>query len=132
MSIMEDSLSQWFDVKRRLRNTPRVEPVANEWDIWWINFGENVGMEINGKNGDFSRPAVIYRKLSRQLYLVIPTTTKPKIGTWFVPIHHGDTDMWVCLHQLRAIDYRRLRTRLGSASEMEAQMIRSGFLKLYG
>ena len=127
---MEDQLLQWFDVKQRLRETQRSEPVVSDWEIWWVNLGENIGMEINGKSRDFSRPAVIFKKLSCQFYLVIPTTTKPRIGSWFVPIHHEGRDMWVCLHQIRSVDYRRLRSKLGRVNATEALTIRNTFLKL--
>jgi len=37
--------------------------------------GENVGSEINGKRDLFSRPVVIYEKLSHGFYFVVATTT---------------------------------------------------------
>jgi len=132
MSGMEDSLSQWFDVKRRLRESTREEAVVSEWDIWWVSFGENVGFEINGKSGDFSRPAIVYKKLSRQMFLVVPTTTQPKNGSWYVSLHHDGTNMWTCLQQIRVIDYRRLHTKLGVVNRTETDQIRLAFNKLYG
>ena len=132
MSDMENQLSQWFDVKRRLRESTREEAVVNEWDIWWVSFGENVGFEINGKSADFSRPAIVYKKLSRQMFLVVPTTTQSKNGSWYVSLHHDRTNMWACLQQIRVIDYRRLHTKLGSVGRTEVDRIRLAFNKLYG
>lgn len=129
---MEDLLSQWFGVKRRLRESTREEAVVNERDIWWISFGENIGFEINGKSHDFSRPGIVYKKLSRQIFLVIPTTTQPKNGSWYVSLHHDGMDMRACLQQIRVIDYRRLHTKLGTVDKTEADRIRLAFKKLYG
>lgn len=128
---MEDQLLQWFDVKQRLRETPREPPLVSEGDIWWASIGENVGSEIHGKSRAFSRPVVIYRKLGRSFFMVAPTTTTPKNGTWYIPIHSLGTDMRVCLHQMRTMDYRRLSTKMGCVTESEANQIRDGFLNLY-
>jgi len=46
----------------------------------------NVGSEINGKSALFSRPVIIYKKLSHGFYFVIPTTTQKKEGSWFVRV----------------------------------------------
>lgn len=103
----------------------------SEGDIWWINIGENVGSEINGKGSQFSRPAVIYRKLSHTLFMAAPTTTKPKEGTWFVAIRQNGIDIRVCLHQMRIIDYRRLSSKLGSVDDADRERIYERFLNLY-
>lgn len=128
---MDKLFEQWTVVKRTLHETTPSPPHVSEGDIWWVCFGENVGSEIDGKSRLFSRPAVIYKKLSRNFFMVIPTTTTPREGTWYVPIHSLGRDMRVCLHQMRAIDHRRLSTKMGTVTDSEALRIRDGFLKLY-
>jgi mRNA-degrading endonuclease toxin of MazEF toxin-antitoxin module len=85
---------------------------VSEREIWWASVGENVGSEINGKSALFSRPVIIYKKLSHGFYFVIPTTTQKKEKNWFVLVRYQRTDMAACLHQSRAIDHRRLSSRL--------------------
>jgi hypothetical protein len=68
--------------------------------------GENVGSEGNGKSALFSRPLIIYKKLSHGIYFVIPTKTQKKEGSWIVRVRYQRTDMTACLHQARAIDHR--------------------------
>jgi hypothetical protein len=46
----------------------------------WASVGGNVGSEINGKSALFSRPVIIYKKLSHELYFVVPTRRKRKRG----------------------------------------------------
>lgn len=128
---MDKHFEKWICVKRRLHETPRTPPLVSEGDIWWVSFGENVGTEINGKSVLFSRPAIIYRKLSQHVFMVLPTTTRPKVGSWYAPIHSLGVDMRVCLHQARTIDHRRLSTKMGSLDASEANLIRDGFQKLY-
>ena len=126
------TLEEWFELKRKLRETPRDVPFVSEGDVWWISFGENVGTEMSGKNRSFSRPGVVIKKLSGQFFFVIPSTTIPRTGSWYHPIHHMDTDMFLCLHQARSVDYRRLRSRMGSLDASTMAGVREAFWKLFG
>jgi mRNA interferase MazF len=118
-------------LKEKLHQKTSKVPFVSEGDIWWVGFGENIGSEINGKSEKFSRPGIIYKKLSNNFYLVIPTTTKEKIGSWFVSFIHKGVGMNACLHQVRTIDYRRLFSRLGSLSLDDFNKVKSGFNGLY-
>lgn len=122
---------EWFGLKEKLHNTDNIPPLVKERDLWWVSFGENVGSEINGKNKLFSRPGLVIKKLSRGFFLVAPTTSQKKEGTWYVPIKQEGRDMYVCLHQIRTIDYRRLSSRLGVVDEADFQRVKEAFLALY-
>jgi mRNA-degrading endonuclease toxin of MazEF toxin-antitoxin module len=76
-------------------------------------------------------PVIIFKKLAHGFYFVIPTTTKPKVGSWFVPFRQADRKMIASLHQARAIDHRRLSTKLGQLDDSDLQRVREGFWKLY-
>jgi mRNA interferase MazF len=99
--------------------------------LWWVSFGENIGSEIHGKGRLFSRPGLVFKKLSRGLYLVAPTTSQMKGGTWYVPVKQEGKEMFVCLHQIRTIDYRRLSTRLGILDEEDFKRVKEAFGRLY-
>jgi hypothetical protein len=45
-------------------------------------------------------------------------------------IQHGK-DMLACLHQARAIDFRRLSSRLGKVDGDDFERVKDGFRKLY-
>ena len=92
---------------------------------------ENVGSEINGKSALFSRPVIVLKKLSHGFYFVIPTTTQVREGTWYVPFRQQGKDMLACLHQARAIDFRRLSSRLGKVDGDDFERVKDGFRKLY-
>ncbi len=121
----------WIKLKEKLHDQANVPPIVKERDIWWISFGENIGSEINGKSGLFSRPGLVIKKLSRGFYLVAPTTTQKKEGSWYVEITQGGKLMYVCLHQIRVIDYRRLFSHFGQMDENDFSKVKKAFLKLY-
>lgn len=120
----------WFKLKERLHSSQQKPPLVSPGDIWWASLGENVGSEINGKSDLFSRPVIIFKKLSHGFYFVIPTTTQSKSGSWFVGFRQKGKDMVACLHQSRAIDHRRLSSKLGSLDDEDFVKIRRGFHRL--
>lgn len=127
---MNTLLLKWMCLKERLRNTLRRGPNVNEGDIWWASIGENIGWEINGKSESFSRPVIIVKKLSQGFFLVIPATTKERHGSWYVTYSHKGISAIACLHQIRAIDYRRLRSRIGQLQDSDLKNIKTAFIKL--
>lgn len=131
MNAIIKKFLEWMTIKEKLHNKEHKPPLVSERDVWWASIGENVGSESNGKSGLFSRPVIIFKKLSHGFYFVIPTTTQNKKGSWFVPTRHHGRDMVACLHQARAIDYRRLSTKLGELDDQDAANVRVGFEKLY-
>ncbi len=124
--------SEWIQLKEKLHNIPHGPPRVSEGDLWWVSFGENIGREINGKSWQFTRPAIVLKKLTRNFYLVAPSTTKSKTGSWYYKIDHEGVAMHFCLHQIRTLDHRRLFSKLGQASDEDFEKIKRAFWKLYG
>ena len=122
---------EWIGLKQKLHRGIQSPPLVSAGDIWWASIGENVGSEINGKSRLFSRPVIIFKRLAHDFYFVIPTTTKLKVGSWFVPFRQADRNMIASLHQARAIDHRRLSSKLGQLDDSDFERVREGFWKLY-
>ena len=122
---------EWIGLKQKLHQGAQSPPLVTAGDIWWASVGQNVGSEINGKSRLFSRPVIIFKKLAHGFYFVIPTTTKSKVGSWYVPFRQADRKMIASLHQARAIDHRRLSTKLGQLDDTDFERVREGFWKLY-
>ena len=122
---------EWIGFKEKLHLKDCKPPYVNEGDIWWASVGVNVGSEIDGKSELFSRPVIVLKKLSHGFYFVIPTTTKQRVGSWYVGFRQSGREMWGCLHQARGIDYRRLFSKLGELDDTDYQKIKNGFQDLY-
>jgi mRNA-degrading endonuclease toxin of MazEF toxin-antitoxin module len=117
MQLILKQFRAWFRQARALHKSSHAVPLVSVGDIWWIAMGDNIGSEINGKNSkhhtEFSRPGIIYKKLSHSLYLIVPTTSGHKEGSWWCNLKFKGKDMAACLHQIRVIDYRRLYDDMG-------------------
>jgi mRNA interferase MazF len=122
---------QWIRLKEKLHNGKGKPPLVKERDLWWASIGENVGSEMNGKSVLFSRPVVVIKKLSRGFFLVAPTTSVVHKGSWYVEIRQEGKVMFVCLHQMRTLDYRRLSNRMGVIDEEDFSRIKEAFWRLY-
>jgi len=127
---MKDFIT-WMPKKIKINNLNHKPPYVSEGDIWWVSIGENIGSEIDEKSDLFSRPVIIYKKLAHGFYLVIPTSTKNKSGTWYVSYKHKGIDNVACLHQVRTIDYRRVLSKLGTLDDSDFVRIQNGFNSLY-
>ena len=130
MILRVNRFLEWIGLKQKLHQGTQSPPLVSTGDIWWASIGENVGSEITGKSRLFSRPVIIFKKLAHGFYFVIPTTTS-KVGSWFVAFRQADRRMIASLHQARAIDHRRLSTKLGQLDDSDFQRGREGFWKLY-
>lgn len=122
---------EWIKLKKDLHERRRIPPYVREKEIWWARIGENIGHEMNGKNEQFSRPVLIFKKLSQSLFFAIPLTTQMKTGTWFVSYRQSSILAVACLHQARTIDYRRLSKKLGELDDSDFKRIKAAFFKLY-
>ena len=131
MDSKEIKHKDWCELKINLDSKSHKPPLVSERDIWWISSGKNIGSEMNGKSDKFSRPAIVYKKLAHGLYMVIPTSTAKKEGTWYISIKQRDVEMVACLHQVRVVDYRRVWSKMGQIDKGEFTRIEDGFKKLY-
>ena len=122
---------EWIKLKEKLHNSAFKPPLITEGDIWWVSIGENVGKEINGKSGLFSRPVLVFRKLSRETFLGLPLTTQKIKGTWYVSIRHNDRNVVVILAQARVFDVKRLSNRIGSIDDADMKKVKTGFARLF-
>ena len=121
----------WFSLKPKLDKSNHQPPLVKERDIFWCHLGENIGTEISGKCEEYTRPIIVLKKLSKYTFLVIPTSTQIKEGSWYISFVFKSKPMIACLHQIRIIDYRRLEDKIGVIPETDFEKIKAGFLQLY-
>lgn len=122
---------EWIRLKEKLHTSHAKPPLFKEGEVWWCSIGENIGIEVDGKSKKFSRPVVVFKKLSAEGFLAIPLSTKIKIGTWYVPMSHRNIKCVAVLSQARVLSVKRILEKYGEVNEEEMQKIRSGFCNLY-
>ena len=126
---MEKDFLDWTAVKNKLHNNGAVVEFS-EGQVWWAAIGRNIGVEINGKNEDYSRPVIIFKKLCNLCFLAIPLTSQPHSGTWYVHFNFQGRDQYAVLSQIRLMSVFRLYNRMGKLSAGDYDKIQAGFEKL--
>lgn len=126
----EKRFDEWIMVKKNLHFLEKI-PKISEGEVWWCGVGENVGIEINGKSNYFSRPVLVFKKLSRYGFLGVPLTSQPHAGSWYIPFRFQGKDNVAVLAQIRTMSTSRLYSRMGKIDETDLARIRSGFRQLY-
>lgn len=121
----------WIGLKERIHTTSTGPKLYKEGDIWWCALGENINIEMNGKGSMFSRPVLVYKKLSREGFMCIPLSTKIKNGSWYVEVSFQGKIISANIAQARVISVTRCYSKMGELDEKDFAKVKSGFLRLY-
>ena len=125
-------LTKWFPVKETKHNIEAAKiPKVTDGEVWWVAVGENVGVEINGKSEYFSRPVLVFRKLSHLGFMGIPLSTQEHNGSWYVNFRFQSKMVYAALSQAKVFSTARLYNRLGQVAEDDMEMVKEGFRNLY-
>jgi len=124
----------WNEAKKQLDKKQKFPKYFQERDVWWCAVGVNIGAEEDGKNENFERPVVVIKKLTKDLLLVIPTTTTIREGNFYhnIPEWNG-TKSQVVLAQIKVLSSKRLLRRMyrisnSQYSEIVAKLIALHFI----
>ena len=122
---------EWIGIKQKLDMKDYQPPFITEGDLWWCAVGENVGIEINGKSADFTRPVIVLKKFGRLGFLGIPTTTQSRTGSWYVSFIHKGTSETAVLSQGRAFSYKRLHSKMGTLDQTDLRKVKEAYARLF-
>jgi mRNA interferase MazF len=122
-------LLRWCEEKIRL-SEQAPNTLFKEGEIWWCRVGMNVGVEIYGKGDSFSRPVLIIKKLNKDFFIGVPLTSKKKEGSWFAPVIFNEKEGVAVLSQIKALDGRRLISRIGVLNDVQFSEIKNALFDL--
>lgn len=110
-------LDIWNNKKKNISKKTKVIFIK-ERDIVFINMGQNIGFEQDGKGDEFLRPVVVYKKFNNNLFLGIPLTSSLKESRFYFNFEfNSKTDglrkSSAILSQIKAVDTKRVKFKLG-------------------
>lgn len=77
-------------------------------EIWWVNIGQNIGTEMNGKNDRFERPALVLKIFNRDMILICPISSKIKRNKYIIEfLNHQNEKNTVNTSQIRVLSSKR-------------------------
>lgn len=125
------AFAQWTDLKIKLDAKSHPDFYFYEREVWWTALGQNIGHEVNGKNANFERPALILKRYTQKTCLIIPLTTVIKPSAYYqFSIELNGIKNAALLDQTRSISSKRLSRKLGKINITTFQKIGIAYFNL--
>ena len=125
-------LFEWAVLKARISASSSVLPVACVRDVWWASLGQNIGVEVNGKNNSFERPVLVMKVFNADSLFAVPLTTTERENAHLIKFKDpSGRDTSANISQLRLISSKRLLHKSGQITENDFNLISSRIAGLF-
>ena len=128
-SLSMKRLDEWNEVKKQLHNSKR-KVYFKERDIFWVSVGVNIGFEQDGKGELFTRPVVIIKKYSNDIFLGIPLTTTQREGSFYFQFEFKNKISTAILVQHKLYSNKRLIKKMGMINKEDFIKLKEALNKL--
>ena len=122
-----EQFDKWNEVKKHTQNK-EFNFSLKPREIYWVKIGQNNGSEEYGKDKDFTRPVIIIRKLTKDLFIGVPLTTTVKDNDYFHPFTYnnktrGEIENSAMILQLRTFSIKRVLNKIGKISVEDFEQV---------
>ena len=129
-SAMVKDFAAWHSEKSRIDMPAEPQLLYKEREVWWMRVGFNVGAEQNGSHDTFSRPVVIVKGFSKTLFWGVPLSNTRNRSRYVVSVVIDGLERAANVSQLRALDTRRIGTKIGMISQKDMSAIKNRLSEL--
>jgi mRNA-degrading endonuclease toxin of MazEF toxin-antitoxin module len=113
----------WCGIKVQLQAS-NITLFPYRKEIWWASLGQNIGVEINGKNNRYERPVLVIKVFNSDSLLIAPITSNVNKKVYAFPFTNLDRETnYVRISQMRTISSKRLIRKVGEMSDTEFENI---------
>lgn len=121
---------KWNEIKKETSKEIQLVGYKTR-DIFNVKVGKNIGFEQNGKGEEFVRPVVIYKKLTKDMFIGIPLTTTKRDGSFFFHFEFIPNKTSVAiLPQGKLFSSKRLLNKIGVINKNDFENLKKKYLKL--
>ena len=122
---------KWHVLKTQIENSDsKVQKIFKEGEVWWCAIVLNIGFEEDGKNNNYERPVLIFRKFNKEMFWGLPMTSKQRGGKFYYSFKFRTSASTVILSQLRTFSSKRLIRHMGKVDGNIFGEIEKGVLEL--
>jgi len=108
------AFNEWNEVKKEI-DFHKKRKYFKQGQIYFVSVGQNIGYEIYGKGEEFLRPVLVFRKLSKDMFIGIPLTSNKKDGYFYYTFSYkNDKLSTALLSQIRNFDAKRIKYYSGT------------------
>ena len=127
---MPNNYDRWNKIKKETQKE-NILFGFKQRDIFNVKVGHNIGFEQNGKGKDFVRPVLIYKKLTKDMFIGIPLTTSIRKGSFFYEFNFIEDKISVAiLAQAKLFSSKILLNKLGVINQNNFENLKKKYLKL--
>lgn len=124
---------RWNIVKKETSQNKRKLGIKIR-EVFWVKLGQNIGDEEYGKGEIFSRPVIVIRQLTGDLFLGVPLTSTLKNDDYFhkfaFETKKGIIENSAMILQLRTFSKKRITDKIGKISIDEFKKIQDKIVKM--
>ena len=129
-----DKYDEWNKAKKLTESKERRIGIKPR-ELFWVKIGQNIGSEEYGKGANFTRPVIIIRKLTHDLFLGVPTTTSIKNNDYFHNFEFnnktkGKVNTTAMILQAKVFSTKRLMNRIGMVDKENFKKIQEKIKRL--
>lgn len=124
---MEKDFDRWNNFKKYIDKDKNLVDFL-ERDIWWCSVGVNVGREQQSQTENFSRPVVIIKRFTPDIFLAVPLTTQIKKDRFRICIKIGEIQNDALILHMRSYDRKRLIRKVCMLPDKEFKKITKAIL----
>ena len=117
----------WTKLKVTIHLSEReVYPKVRE--IWWTSVGQNIGVEINGKNENFERPVLVIKVFNSLSVLVAPISSKVNEDKNCIKFTNIDGEENIInMSQIRSMSTKRFMRKVGDLKVEDFEKVKDLF-----
>jgi len=126
------NIDKWNELKKDIDNYKNKKVGFKTRDIFYVNMGENIGFEQNGKGKDFVRPLVILKVFNREMFFAIPLSSQLKEGKFYYAFEFEKKDKTISknialLSQMKIFSSKRLLNKIGTMKIDDFEKMKESF-----
>ena len=131
---MAKDFDRWNEQKKAIDANLAPRVYVHERELWFAHLGTNVGFEQDGRGDESLRPILVLRKFNNDVVWVLPLTRRQKPGnpyyvtfdySTFPEVEDAPLQRSVAiLSQLRLLDIKRFRYKIGTAPAVTFALIK--------
>lgn len=118
--MMSKKFDEWNEVKQKVEKKEKIS-IPKEREVYWASIGENIGFEQNGKSELFTRPVLVLKRFTKNMFFGIPL---------FYDFELDGEKSNALLVQARLYDTKRLEKKIGMISKEDFQNLKKKFGEL--
>lgn len=128
-----EKFDNWNEVKKKTEVNQRKLGIKQR-EIFWVKIGQNIGDEEFGKGEIFSRPVLVLKQLTQDLFIGIPITTTIKDNDYFHAFEFetkkGISKNSAMILQFRTFSKKRVTDKIGRMNTEDFKKVQSKLLKI--